>query len=180
MPNTDQWWSGDTPFPDQEIFVGATEFKDLAGVATFASAGAGLLTLNLASTAAGNFFANITAMLKRTGVFATPAVQQQQFGTSSSLPGPIGSLPNTSDPEGIRGYPPFTAASLPTLVGPARGAVPKGVMINSVDIVAGINTVNASLAQIGLTATNFVNAVAPNVINIITLGANGIPVAFNA
>ena len=180
MPNTDQYWQGDTPFLDQEIFVGATEFKDLAGVGTFASAGAGLLTLNLATAAAGNFFANVTAALKRTGVFANPAIQQAQFGTSASLPGPVQGLPNTNDPEGIRGFPPFTAATLPTLVGPRSGTVAKGIQVNSVDILYTLNTVNASLAQIGLTYTNFVDntAALPTVTNLITLGANGMPTAF--
>src|SRR5215471_18078927 len=110
MPNTDQYWQGDTPFNDQEIFVGATEFKDLAGLGTFASAGAGLLTLNLSTTQAGNFFANITALLKRTGMLATAAMQQQQFGTAASQPGPS-SVAGTNDPEAIRGFAPFTTAN---------------------------------------------------------------------
>jgi len=179
MPNTDQYWQGDTPFPDMEIFVGATEFKDLAGLGTFASAGAGLMTLNLSTTQAGNFFANITAALKRTGVYATAALQQQQFGTAASQPGPS-LVANTSDPESIRGFPPFTTSRLPTLVGPATGPIPKGLQINSVDVIAAIGAVNASLFQIGLTNTNFVNAVAPNVTNLITLGTNGLVATFGA
>ena len=179
MSNTDQYWSGDTAFPDLELFIGATEFKDLAAVATFASAGAGLLSLNLATTAAGNFFANITTMFKRTGIFASPAIQQQQFGTAAAQPGPS-SVAGTSDPEGIRGFPPFATNRLPTLVGPQTGVVPKGVQINSVDLLYSLGAVNASLAQVGLTNTNFVDNVAPNVVNLIALGANGMPVAFRA
>jgi hypothetical protein len=179
MPNTDQWWSGDTPQPDGELFIGATEFKDLAAVATLASAGAGLLTLNLAAAGAGNFFANLSAMLKRTGVLATPAIQQAQFGTAASQPGPSGVV-GTSDPEGIRGYPPFLTSKLPTLVGPQTGAVPKGFQINSVDVLYTVGGSTATLAQIGLTNTNFVNNVAPNVVNVIVLGANGLPTAVQA
>lgn len=180
MSQSDGQWTQDTPFTDMEVFVGATEFKDLAGLATFASAGAGLLTLNLAATQAGNFFANVTALLKRTGVFATPALTQQQYGTSLSLPGPQASLANSNDPEGIRGFPPYLASQMPTLKGAQVGAVPKGVQINSVDLLYAVATVNATLAQMGLTATNFVDNVAPAVTNIIALGANGMPVAFRA
>jgi hypothetical protein len=45
-----------------------------------------------------------------------------------------------------------------------------------------VGAVNAGLAQIGLTNTNFIdnNAATPTVVNIITLGANGMPVAFRA
>ncbi|HEY4799500.1 MAG TPA: hypothetical protein VII99_10530 [Bacteroidia bacterium] len=181
MPNTDQYWQADTPFPDQEIFVGATEFKDLAGVATFASAGAGLLSLNLGTAAAGNFFANITAALKRTGVLATPALQQSQFGTGASMPGPSG-VANTTDPEGIRGFPPFPASKLPTLIGAQTGPIVKGIQVNSVDLLYNIGTVNAGLAQVGLTITNFIdnNAATPTSTNIIALGANGMPTAFRA
>lgn len=180
MPNTDQFWQGDTPFPDQEIFVGATEFKDLSAVATLASAAAGLLTLNLATAAAGNFIANITAALKRTGVFASTNLFQQQYGTSASLPGPQQSLPNSNDPEGIRGFPPFTAAQLPTLIGAAHGAVAKGITVTSIDILYSIGAVNAALAQCGLTNTNFIdnNAATPTVANLIALAANSMPVAF--
>lgn len=179
MSQTDGQWIQDTPFTDMEIFVGATEFKDLAAVATFASAGAGLLSLNLATTAAGNFFANITAALKRTGVYATPSLMQQQYGTAASVPGPS-TVANTSGPEAVTGFPPFTAANLPTLKGPYNGPVAKGVQINSIDLLYTVSTVNASLAQVGLTATNFIdnNAATPTVTNIITLGANGLATAF--
>lgn len=177
MPNTDQFWMGDTPFPDMEVFVGASEFKDLAAVATFASAGPGLLTLNLATAAAGNFFANITAALKRTGMYGSTVLNQQQFGTAASQPGPS-QVSGTSDPEGVRGFPPFTANRLPTLVGPQTGPIPKGFQVNSVDVLYTVSTVNAGLAQIGFTNTNFVDNVAPNVVNLIALGANGMPTAF--
>jgi len=179
MGQTDGQWTMDTAITDMEVFVGATEFKDQAALGTLASAGEGLLTLNLSTTQAGNFFANITAALKRTGVYATPNLTQQQFGTAGSVPGPS-SVAGTSDPEAIRGYPPYTGANTPTLYGPRTGPVPKGIQINSVDVLYAVNTVNASLAQIGLTNTNFVDNVAPNVANLITLGANGLPTAFRA
>lgn len=179
MSHTNSRWTQDTANPDLEIFVGATEFKDQAAVATFASAGAGLLTLNLATTAAGNFFANISAALKRTGVLATPALTQEQFGTNASQPGPS-AVAGTSGPGGPAGYPPFTAAQLATLGTPATGAFKKGFQINSVDLIYSAATVNLALAQMGLTRTVFVDNIAPAVTNIIALGANGMPVAFRA
>lgn len=180
MPGTDGMWSQDSPNTDMEIFLGASEFKDQAGVATIASASAGIFTLNLATAAAGNFFANITAAVKRTGVYATPALVQEQYGTAASVPGPT-LVTGTSDPEGIRGYPPYTASKLATLVGPATGPAAKGLQINSVDVIYAINTVAASLAQIGLTVTPFADNVGTfNTVNLITLGANGMPTAFRA
>jgi len=178
MP-TDGWLTQDMPFPDQEVFIGASEFKDLAALGTFASAGAGLLTLNLSAAQAGNFFVNVAPLLKRTGVLATPSTFQQQYGTAASQPGPS-SVANTSDAEGMTGFPPYTTAQLPTLVGPLTGAKAKGIQINSVDLIYAIAAVNASLAQVGLTRTVFVDNVAPAVTNIIALGANGMPVAFRA
>lgn len=176
MPGTDGYWNQDTPYTDMEIFVGASEFKDIANLATVASASSGLFTLNLAAGAAGNFCADVTAAIKRTGVYATPALTQEQYGTAASQPGPT-LVSGTSDPEGIRGYPPYLSSTLATLRGPVSGPVPKGVQLNSVDVIYNVTGLAASLAQIGVFATNFVDGVAGNVVNLITLGANGLPTA---
>jgi hypothetical protein len=169
----------DTPNTDGQIFVGASEFIDTAGFATTASAGAGLFSKNIPASDAATFFANVTAIMRRTGMFATPSSVQEQFGTAASQPGPS-AVSGTSDPLAIDGFPPFLAAALPTLAGPVTGAIPKGYRIKSMDVIYEINTVDATVATCGLTVTQFVNAVAPVVTNRIALGANGLPVAHNA
>ena len=180
MGNTDGVWSQDTPVNDMEIFVGATEFKDSSANATGPnSGGLGLLSLNLAASKAGTFFVDITAMLKRTGVYATPALAGQQFGTAASMPGPS-LVAGTSDPEGIRGFPPFTTAQLPTLRGSTPGPPAKGVYVTSVDLIYTVTGLALTLATIGLTDTTFVNNTAPAVVSRIVSGANGMPTAIQA
>jgi hypothetical protein len=179
MSHTDGFYEMDTPNPDGQIFIGASEFKDINGVATYASAGEGLFTLNLGSAAAASFFANVTALLRRTGVYATPSRVQEQFGTAASVPGPT-TVANTSGPEATSGYPPYLAAQLPTLTGPITGPIPKGFQVNSLDVIYDVETVNLSLAQCSLVVTQFTNLAAPSVTNRIALAANGLPVAFAA
>lgn len=178
MSHTDGFYEMDTPNPDGQIFVGASEFTDTAGVASTASAGAGLFSLNLASAAAGTFFANVEALLRRTGVYATPARYQEQFGTAASVPGPT-TVANTSGPEATIGFPPILSAAMPTLAGPTVGPVAKGYRVNSIDVIYEVNTVDATAATVGLTVTQFNNAVAPTVTNRIALAANGLPTAHN-
>lgn len=167
-----------SPNTDGQIFVGASEFKDVAGYATYASAGAGLFSLNIPSTDAATLFANVTAILRRTGMLATPAQNQEQFGTAASQPGPS-SVSGTSDPLGIQGFPPFLAAAMPTLAGPTTGPVKKGYQVTSMDVIYEVDTVALSAATCGLTVTQFVNGVAPAVTNRIALAANGLPTATN-
>jgi hypothetical protein len=171
-----------------EIFVGAGEFKDTSGNATTGSAGAGLYSLNLANSKAGTFFCDVTAMLKRTGVYATPALAQEQYGTAASQPGPS-TVAGTSGPEGLTGYPPMTASQMPTISGSLAaggqstiqtGPVKKGVYITSVDLIYTVAGLAVTLATVGLTNTVFVNNVAPAVSNTIAVGANGMPTAVQA
>ena len=61
-----------------------------------------------------------------------------------------------------------------------RGPIPKGVQINSIDVVYQVLAVTASAATIGLTKTFFANLVAPVVTNLLALGANGLPTAIGA
>ncbi len=162
MSRTNGRWVQDTPNPDGAIFVGASEFLDLDAAATFSNTGAGLFAYALGAGAAGAFYANITALLKRTGVFATPALVQEQFGTAGSVPGPT-SVANTTDADGIQGYPPFTAAQMATLHGPAAEPFAKGFQITSIDVIYKISAASVGAIGLVLTDTVFVNNVAPAV-----------------
>ena|ERR1700735_307207 len=168
-----------SPNTDGQIFVGASEFKDTAGVSTYASAGAGLFTLNVPATDAATFFANVTTILRRTGQLATPSSSQEQFGTAASQPGPS-SVSGTSGPLALpAGFPPYLAAALPTLATPVTGAPAKGFEITSMDVIYEVDTLALAAATCGLTVTQFVNGVAPAVTNRITLAANGLPTTVN-
>ena|SRR5579863_4285841 len=179
MSQTDGRYTQDTPVPDMQVFVGASEFVDTSAHVTVGSAGAGLFSQNLAAALAATLFADVTALLKRTGVFATPAYDQEQYGTAASVPGPT-TVANTTGPEGITGFPPFLAAALPTLKGPVSGAVPKGVQITGIDVIYTVTGAALTVVTVGVTDTNFVNNVAPAVVNRIALGANGLPTAVQA
>jgi hypothetical protein len=157
-----------------QIYVDATWFNNIGGVSTIATDGAGLVYALLGNNAVGAFYAN-TALLLRTGVYATPSLTQSQFGTSLSLPGPVASIPNSSDPEAMpTGYPPWTSNQLPTLGNIRRGPIAKGMQIDSIDVIYTPLTLAAAVATVGLTKTVFKNGVAPVVTNLIALGANGL------
>lgn len=156
MPNTDQFWMADTPFPDLEIFVGFSEFRDTGGVgANPTSAALGNTYMGIGAGTTTNLLANITAALRRTGLYGSPALFQTQFGTAASQPGPS-LVAGTSDPEGIRGFPPYTKANMPTLVGPKSGAIPKGIQINNLQIIYSVVTNPLTLATVALYSTQFV------------------------
>jgi hypothetical protein len=180
MPGTDGSWNQDTPNSDLEIFVGPSEFFDALAHMTYA-ASTGTFYMNLAASLAADCYGDVAAAFKRVGAFATPAAQQQQYGTAASLPGPT-SVSGTSDPEGIRGYPPYTASRLATLVGPSTGVIPKGIQINSMDVIYQVNGSAAlSLAQIGLYANQYVDGAAGGaLVTYLTLGANGLATAQRA
>jgi len=180
---------------DLQIFVGATEFIDTSGFATTASSAAGYLSKNIPAADASTFFANITAMLKRTGIYAIPlwsgftgtlgtgtanaGASSDAFGTAASVPGPT-TVTNTRGPLGTYpGAPPYPAANLDTLTGGVNGPPIKGFEILSVDVIYEVDTVAASAATIGLTDTTFSNNAAPTVVSRIALGSNGLPVAIN-
>src|SRR5271170_3070597 len=107
-----------TSFTDGQIFVGASEFWPLvvAG-APVASAGAGLFTRNIPASTTANLFSNISKLF-RTGQLASASVNQEQFGTAASVPGPS-TVTNTSDPLDLPpGFPPAwnpASSQLPTL-----------------------------------------------------------------
>lgn len=178
--HTDDRWTQGTPNPDMEIFVGAGEFIDIANHATWASAGEGLYTLNMGAAVASTFFVDVNSILRRTGVYMTPSLAQMQFGTAASVPGPT-AVANTSSPYGMPvGMPPYTAAQMPTLHGPTNGPLPKGIQVNSMDVVYTVTGAALTLAQCSLTKTKFVNNTAPAVTNLIALAANGMATAVQA
>jgi hypothetical protein len=190
MPHTDGRWTSGTSFPDLQIFLGATRFKDAAGVATFPAtiATPGLYFQTVGAGAAAIFVCDIAELLLRSGVFATPQYDQEQYGTAASVPGPS-AVANTSGPLALpgsgapyyQGFPPIPGASMATLAGPVTGPSQKGIQIDSVDAIYQVLTdATAVAATIGLTKTNFANLVAPAVTNLIALGAHSLPVVIGA
>ena len=171
-------FEGNTPYPDLQFFVDALWFTDIAGLATKASAGPGLMVSHVPATDASTFFANLGALL-RTGVYAS-TYDQSQYGTAASVAGPS-TVAGTSGPLALLpGIPPLTAAQLATLGAMQSGPIPKGMQINSIDVIYTVNGLAAAVATVGLTTTSFANATAPVVKNLIALGANGLPTAVQA
>lgn len=178
MGNTDGKWEQGTPSTDLQIFVDAGQFTDVAGLAAAASAGPGLFTKHVPATDASTFFANLGLSL-RTGQYAS-ASSQSQFGTAAGVAGPT-TVANTSGPLALpAGIPPILAANLPTLGNIQRGPIPKGMQINSIDVIYTVAGLAAAVATVGLTTTAFANATAPVVANLIALAANGLPTAVQA
>jgi hypothetical protein len=181
MSFTEGKWEQGTPQSDAHLWIGADEFVDFAAVATRPAAPAqGLLYVTVPSTAAAKFFKSPEATTLRSGVYASSAIDQEQFGTAASVPGPS-TVANTGGPLGLSaGFPPLTAAQLATLGNVQRGPLAKGWQVNSIDVVYQVLAVTAGAATAALTKTQFQNLVAPVVTNIIALGANGLPTAIGA
>ncbi len=178
MSITEGKWEQSTPSTDMQIFVDAGWFTDVAGLATVASAGPGLFVKHVPATDASTFFANL-GLLLRTGQYAS-ADGQSQFGTAAGVAGPT-TVANTSGPLALPpGIPPILAANLPTLGNIQRGPIPKGMQINSIDVIYTVAALAAAVATVGLTTTTFANATAPVVTNLIALAANGLPTAVQA
>lgn len=170
----------DTPNTDGHIFIGADELiSPTLTSSALSQTGEGLLIITLPAAATTNVFKTVDAIV-RSGQAPN---YQQQFGTAALVPGPSG-VANTSDPLGIVGFPPFTAANTPTIKGPVTGFVPKGLQLTSFDIVYQVLTLAATSVSFGATLTAFgaqgAGAVAPVVTNIVTFGTNGLPVAVAA
>lgn len=179
MPTTEQFWQSNTAFNDMQIFIDPYHIATLAGAATLTRAGSGLVSLAIAASEACVFEAFFTPKT-RTGMYATPALNQQEFGTAAAQPGPS-TVPNTSGPLALRpGFPPILAANMATLGNIQRGPIPKGVQINSVDAIYSVAGAALSLATIGVTKTVFANNTAPVVTNLLANAANGLPTAIQA
>jgi hypothetical protein len=190
MPHTDGRWTQGTSNPDLQLFIGAQKFKDLAGLATTPAtiATPGLLWQLVPAGDACIFVAELDELMLRAGVYATPAYDQEQFGTAASQPGPS-SVSGTSGPLAIpgsgtpnfQGFPPIPSALMATLAGPVSGPTQKGIQIDSVDVIYQVLAdATAVAATMGLTKTTFSNLAAPVVTNLIALGANGLPVVIGA
>lgn len=177
MSQTDGQFTQDTPFADLQIFRGPSDWLDTSSHAVYTQSG-GLYYLHLPATNAATFVTDCM-ILQRTGIYATPALTQEQFGTAASLPGPT-TVAHTSDPEGVVSYPPFLAAALPTLAGPHTGPVAKGMMLTSVDVIYRVNALAAGTPTFGVTATVFANTTAPVTTNLIASDTNGLQTAVNA
>lgn len=193
MSYTNGRWEQGSSNPDLQIFIGASEFEDVAKLATLASAGTGLLSWHVPAADASTFFADVSAMLKRTGVFAVPlwsgftgtlgtgeanaGASLEAFGTAAATPGPS-TVANTRGISGLPpGNPPQPAATLATLTGGVNGPQPKGFQITSIDVIHSVAALAAAVATVGVTDTTFVSGVAPVVTNRIALAANGLPTA---
>lgn len=175
MSHTEFMWTQGVAPNDLNIFLGADQFTDFAALATLpATPSAGLLFKTVPSTDASKFFITPELML-RSGMLATPGLNQEQFGTAAAQPGPS-SVSGTSGPLAMpNSLPTPTGANLATVKGSVSGPAAKGIQINSIDVLYSVLTVNATLATIGLTTTKFANGVAPVVANLIALGAHGLP-----
>lgn len=181
MGHTEGRWTQGTPSPDLQLFFGADQFTDFAGVSTLPAApAAGLLYKVVPATLAAKFFITPESLLLRSGVLATAAYDQEQFGTAAAVPGPSG-VSGTSGPLALpSGFPPILGAAMATVAGPTSGALLKGMQINSIDVIYQVLALAAAAATVGITKTVFSNLVAPVVSNILALGANGLPTAIGA
>ena len=178
MSITEGRWEGNTSFPDSLGEWGMGDFIDTSTHAVATLNANGDASYNLASTLAGTFVTIINPM-RRAGVYAS-AYDQQQFGTAAGVAGPS-SVAGTSGPLALKpGFPPLTAAQLPTLGAIQTGPIPKGFQIDSVDVCYQVSTVNASLAQFGLYTNQIKNGVANSPTALVALGTNGLATAFNA
>ena len=190
MPHTDGRWTQGTSVPDLQQFIGADEFALLGGTAPLPTtiATPGLLFRTVSAGSAAIFAKSLSELLLRSGVYATPAYDQEQYGTAASVPGPT-AVANTSGPLALpgsgspnyQGFPPIPSSKMATLAGPAIGPTQKGIQIDSVDVIYQVLTdATAVAATIGLTSTVFKNLVAPVVTNLIALGAHSLPTAIAA
>jgi hypothetical protein len=190
MAGTDGRWTAKTPFPDLQLFYGADQFTDLAGLATLPAtiATPGLLFRTVPAGDASIFVSSLPGLLLRSGVYATPQYDQEQYGTAASQPGPS-VVSGTNDPLALpnpvspyyQGFPPTPGIAVATLAGASTGPQPKGIQIDSVDVIYKVLAdATAVVAAIGLTKTVFTNGADPVVTNLIALGAHSLPTAIAA
>ena len=185
MPYTDGRYSAGTSFPDLQLFLSALDFTDLAGLATTPATVAtpGLIFKTVPSGDASIFVKNLSELLLRSGVYANPAYDQEQFGTAAQAaptlvqPGPS-LISGTGGPLQLpQGQPPMLSSQLATVSGNyVAGPPKKGIQIDSVDVIYQVLAdATAVAATLGLTKTVFTNGADPVVTNLIALAANGLP-----
>ena len=179
MPTTEQFWQSNTAFTDMQIFIDPYHIFAASGAATLTRDGSGLVNLAIGASQTCVFEAFFTPKT-RTGMYATPALDQEQFGTAASQPGPS-LVANTSGPLALKpGFPPILAANMATLGNIQRGPIPKGIQINSIDAIYSVAGAALTLATIGVTKTVFANNAAPVVTSLLANAANGLPTATQA
>lgn len=179
MPTTESVWEQNSPLTDMQIFIDPYHIFASAGTATLTRDGAGLLNLAIGASQACVFNAFCTSKT-RTGMYATPASSQEQFGTAASQPGPS-TVAGTSSPLALKpGFPPITAANLATLGAFQSGPIPKGIQVNSIDVIYSVAGAALTLAQCAVYKTVFANNVAPAVTALLASGAHGLPTATQA
>ena len=186
MSQTQGRWTAKTPFPDLQFFVGFNDLVDTSAHAVLASQGIGLIDHTLGASLAATFFSNVKPYL-RTGVYATSQYDQEQFGTAASQPGPS-TVSRTNGPDAepfpnspyYQGFPPTVGSSMATLAGAAAGPQPKGIQIDSIDVIYAVTGAALAAITIGLVKTVFTNAAVPATSNIIPLAANGLSTVISA
>lgn len=185
MSATDGRWIAEKGFTDGQFFIGASKFVDIAGLATGpTNPSLGLLEKTVPSGDAATFVAELDMLLLRSGMYASSADDQEQFGTAAQVaptlvqPGPS-TVSGTGGPLQLpQGQPPMTATKLATVSGNYVSGPPiKGIKIISFDIIYQVNTVAAGAATVGLTETVYANGVAPVATALVAIAANGLPTA---
>ena len=176
MSYTEGRWEQGTPFPDMTIFVGPDELKNTSGTATLTLNAPGDLSLNIGASQTCVFLVTEASML-RSGVYANAALDQSQFGTAASQPGPS-LVPGTSGPLGQKaGYPPIPASQMTTLGAVLTGPMPKGIQINSIVPIYSVQGGALSSIALGVTSTKFANNAAFVVTNLLAKAQNGLLLA---
>lgn len=178
--NTDGMFTQNTPVTDGHIFIGPSEWQSTTAINTlFGTSGEGNVYLLLPAGGTVNLFTSLEAIL-RSGMYAL--FGDRAFGTKGPPPVPGPSIVSgTSGPRGITSKPPITKTQMPTLVGPAREPVPKGIRVQAVDVIGTVLNTPLTSISFGLTSTAFSASgavpAAPVVTNIIPYGNNGLPIA---
>ena len=162
-------------FPDGHLFIGAKAFTDSGGFLTITNPSLGIVQGNIGAGDASVLFTDVKELLFRTGVYASGA-SQRAFGTAGPPPVPGPSLvAGTSGPLALtQGIPPIPGAKLNTVAGSLAGPTPKGVQINSYDVIYGVTGAAAALATTGLTQTIYKSGLAPVVNPLVAIAANGL------
>lgn len=172
-------WTQDTANTDAQIPVGIGQWGWGAETPPIddATLGDGFPYYYLATASVTYTGTSCINDLIRTGMYATPNLDQQQFGTAALQPGPS-TVSGTSDPLGIKGFPPYTNANNPinnSAISNIAGPVKKGFQVNWVDVIYATGANAITSVNFGLSATNFVNNTAPNAQAIIAYGTNSLP-----
>jgi hypothetical protein len=172
MPHTAGIFSQDGFNADGQIFVDPTKFVAGTGTSPLSVDGSGIPVATLVAATAAVLYANL-GLLLRTGVYATPAGTQRQFGTAANQPGPS-TVANTSGPLAQQGLPPIPAAHLPTIIGGKAGPVAKGFQINWIDLITNNQNVANTLYSSGLFTYPFADKTAAAKTTLLAYAANGL------